>query len=215
MNKNEISLLTGLINRRRSIRKYTPEIPPAGWIKSMIHCAARAPSPSNSRPVRFVRIISEKIREDINVAMEKGRKRFLEAVEGLEGQKKLKNRINAYFRFSQFMFDAPILFAVGTVLNRSGFSQRLFDAGILKRHDREDTDLDITVGLALKGFLLRGEELGLGACILTAPLVFIPDIEEVAGIKDISIKCFVTAGFPHEKPRFIERICADDILIEA
>ena len=214
MNKDEISLLTGLINRRRSIRKYTSQMPPAEWIKSMIHCAARAPSPSNSRPVRFVRIISEKIREDINMAMEKGRKKFLEAAEKLEGQKRLKNRINAYFRFSKFMFDAPLLFAVGTVPTRSGFSKKLFDAGILKGHDRENIDLDITVGLALKGFLLRGTELGLGACILTAPLVFIPNIEEIIRIKDISIKCFVTAGFPDEKPKFIERACADDILIE-
>ena len=35
--------------------------------------------------------------------------------------------------------------------------------------------VDIAVGLALKGYLLKGEELGLGSCILTAPLIFIQD----------------------------------------
>jgi len=98
------------------------------------------------------------------------------------------------------MFNAPLLFAVGTIASYAGFSKKLLEEGVVTHNKREETSLDITVGLALKGFILKGEELGLGACILTGPLVFIPNVEEILGINDVRIKCFITAGFPGEKP---------------
>jgi hypothetical protein len=45
----------------------------------------------------------------------------------------------------------------------------------LKEDPRKDTDLDISIGLSLMAFVLKGESIGLGSCILTAPLVFIED----------------------------------------
>jgi hypothetical protein len=73
------------------------------------------------------------------------------------------------------------------------------------------------VGLALKGFILKGQELGLGTCILTAPLIFISNIskvEEILGLENTRIKCFVTVGFPDEVPPVIERKTVAEIYKE-
>ena len=209
-----MSWLDELIDGRRSIRKYKPDTPPVEWINSMITCASRAPSPSNSQPVRFIRICSPTTRDALGQAMISGRQRFLQDMEALGKPKRLRNWVNAYYRFSEFMFNAPFLFAVGTVASISGFSKKLVHAGILKHEEIKDAELDIAVGLALKGFLLKGEELGLGSCVLTAPLAFVSNIEDVLGIKDVLIKCLVTVGFPDEEPRRLERKGVGDIYSE-
>lgn len=209
-----MSFLDNLINKRRSIRKYKADIPPDEWIERMLQSALMAPSPSNSQPVRFIRISSSRAKKDLRNAMVKEYQRFLKAAKTSDNSKKLKNLINAYRRFSEFMFDAPVLFAVGTVAHTGGFSKKLFDAKIVAVDTRGETDVDITAGLALKGFLLKGEEFGLGTCILSAPLVFVPNTEKIFDLKDIKIKCFVVVGFPDEKPRTPERKSVADIYSE-
>ena len=200
-----MSLLDELLSKRRSIRKYKADIPPAEWIEKMIQCAAKAPSPSNSQPVRFIRIDSDKPRDSLSRAMADGHQKLLCAWEKSRGPKRLRNRINAYRRFSEFMFNAPVFFAVGTIVDFDGFSKKLFEAKLIEQDSRGEIDMDITTGLALKGFILKGEEFGLGSCILTAPLVFIPNAEEILGIKEIRIKCFITTGFPDEIPPPIDK----------
>ncbi len=209
-----MSYLDELIKKRRSIRKYKEDVPPAEWIEKMVYCASRAPSPSNSQPVRFIKINSLEIQSRLHNAMAKGYEKFLQKLETKGGSKRLKNWINTYWRFSEFMFSAPVLLAVGTLTDVSSFSKRLFEAGILPKDSRMDTDVDIAIGLALKGFLLKGVSLGLGSCILTAPLVFISNTEEILGLKDIRIKCFVTVGIPDESPGFIKRKQVSEIYRE-
>ena len=212
--KPDKSFLEDLIHKRRSIRKYKPDMPPEEWINSMLRCALMAPSPSNSQPVRFFRISSAGKREKLYQALVSGKQEFLRAIQSKKEAKRLKNLINTYYRFSEFMFKAPILFTVGTIASYTGFSKKLLEEGILTHNKREETSLDITVGLALKGFILKGEELGLGTCILTGPLVFIPNVEEILGINDVRIKCFITAGFPDEKPGMPLRKSISEILSE-
>jgi nitroreductase len=98
------------------------------------------------------------------------------------------------------MVEAPLLFAFGVIEPSGGFSHKLQAAGLISCDTRHRTDMDITVGLALKGFILKAVDLGLGTCILTAPLVFIKDIEQILELEDVRIACLVTAGFPDETP---------------
>ncbi|MFZ2633451.1 MAG: nitroreductase family protein [Desulfosalsimonadaceae bacterium] len=201
-----ISALDRLIHERRSIRKYKPDLPSEEWILSMVRCAQMAPSPSNSQPVRFFRIASAQIRNQLNQAIETGHDWFLKQHQNLGAGKRIRNWINAYFRYSDFMLHAPVLFAVGTQNPLSGFAHQMIDAGIMKQDFRHDTDMNLSVGLSLSHFLLKAQELGLGACILTAPLVFIHQadqkkpVEHILNIEDAVIKCFITVGFADEKP---------------
>jgi nitroreductase len=205
--------LDQLITERRSIRKYKPDMPPQAWIEEMIQCAAMAPSPSNTQPVRFVGIASQSCRETLRRAMISGLQTLLNELEEKKDAKRTKNWIKTYYRFSEFMFSAPLLFAVGIIKPQRDFHKMLAEAGLLK-NDRTDGAWDITAGLALKAFLLKGEELGLGSCILTAPLVFVPDVEEILGLKEIRIRCFVTAGFPDETPKVLIKKTGADIYHE-
>lgn len=194
-----------MITGRRSIRKYKQEPPPEEWIKKMILAAMKAPSPTNSQPVRFIRILSSELKERLHQAMLQGKERLLQNIADSASSKRLKNWINAYYRFSDFMFEAPVLFAVGTTSTFVNLSERLFRAGMREQEHKKHRDVDIAVGLALKGYLLKGEELGLGSCILTAPLIYIEDAEKIIPLKGIEIKCFVTTGYPDEKPGYIKR----------
>jgi nitroreductase len=201
----DITPLDKLINQRRSIRKYKRECPPEEWVKKMILAAMRAPSPTNSQPVRFIRILSPELKDCLFQAMREGEEYLLEVVKNSSSSKRLRNWVNAYRRFSEFMFNAPVLFAVGTTMTFLNLAERLFRAGAMEQGRKKHRDMDISVGLALKGYLLKGEELGLGSCILTAPLLFIQEPERILRLKGMEIKCFVTTGYPDEEPAYIKR----------
>ncbi|MFH2066590.1 MAG: nitroreductase family protein [Pseudomonadota bacterium] len=200
-----------LIQGRRSIRKYTKEIPSEDTILRMISCAAMAPSPSNSQAVRFIRIQSETVRNNIQLSLESGYQRFLKCAKGIQNGKRLRNRINVYKRYSDFIFDAPLLFAVGFDTGHAGFSKILCEAGVLEQDFRGHIDLDITVGLSLKGFILKAETLGIGTCIVSAPFVFVEHMEAILGLTGISVRCLMTAGYPDETPSHMERKDPRDI----
>ena len=198
-----------IIRKRRSIRKYRAEKPDESLIRAMVESACFAPSPSHSQPVRFFRIENETLKKNLLEFMEKGRDRLLGTLESKGGDRRTKNLITTYFRFAGFMFQAPCLFAVGTVKTRS-LSSRLIEAGVLSENPKGHSDEDISTGLALSTFMLKGAELGVGTCVLTAPFVYIPDLSEKIAA-DARITCFVTAGYPDEQPGPLTRIGVDDL----
>jgi nitroreductase len=197
--------LDKLINGRRSIRTYKQAPPPEEWIEKMILAAMKAPSPSNSQPVRFIRLRSPKCKIHLHQAMGNGRERLLRAIADTGSSKRLRNLVNAYYRYSEFMFHVPVLFAVGTSLKSLSLAERLKSAGVREQTHKKHRDLDIAVGLALKGYLLKGAEFGLGSCILTAPLIFIEEPEKILSLDKMEIKCFITTGYPDETPSYLQR----------
>ena len=187
--------LDRLFDARRSVRRYTAVQPPEEHLLEMIRAASKAPSPSNRQPVRFVRIRSTSVKEKLREAAREGHERLLVKAKESQRPKKLINRANAYYRFSDFMFEAPALLVAGTVSaesDPSGILRGPHAAGLLRR------DLDISVGLALMNYLLKGEELGLGSCILTAPFIYIEEPQKLIPVDDIDIRCFITTGYPAE-----------------
>ncbi len=195
-----VSLLDQLLTERRSIRKYRAEIPPETLIEQALGAAANAPSSSNRQPVRFVRIASPIIKKALQEAIEEARRHYLRLAAASEKPKKVSNWINTYYRYSAFMFSAPVLIAVGTVTDQPSFPGTLAEAGIIPPDALKDRDPDITIGLTLEAILLKGQELGLASCLLTAPLAFISPVEKIIGTEDIEIKCFLTLGYPAERP---------------
>jgi nitroreductase len=125
---------------------------------------------------------------------------------------RLRNWINAYLRYAQFMFTAPVLLAVGTHTETEGFSSKLAAAGLMDAPVRHASDVDITVGLALNGLLLKAQSLGVGGCILTAPLVFIEGVEDLLHLEKIAVKCFVTLGMAVETPKSPPRMPLDAVV---
>jgi nitroreductase len=201
-----------LIFQRRSIRRYKPGAIPEEWIEAMLACAHQAPSPSNSQPVRFVRIQSRDCRSRLRQALEAGHRRLLADHRAADAPARLRNWINAYYRHCAFMDAAPALLAVGVDHAVKGVAWRLCQAGLLASDRLSESGTDITVGLALHGMLLKAQALGVGSCILTAPLIFIPKVEEVLGVDGMTVKCFVTLGLADETPAAPERLPLRDVV---
>lgn len=212
LNSRSAQVLDDLVFQRRSVRKYKSDPLPPSWVEAMLRCAHQAPSPSNSQPVRFVRIDSQHLRDALKEALVGGHSRLIERHRALHGPARLRNWINAYLRYAEFMFTAPVLLAVGTSTVTEGFSSKLAAAGLMDAPVRHATDVDITVGLALNGLLLKAQSLGVGSCILTAPLVFIEGVEDLLQLEKITVKCFVTLGMAAETPTSPGRLSLDAVV---
>lgn len=212
INGKTADVLEALIFQRRSVRKYKRDPLPESWIEAILRCAHQAPSPSNSQPVRFVRIISPDCRHRLEQALAHGHGKLIDRHQHLGAHVRLRNWINAYRRYAEFMFSAPELLAVGVTTETVGFSNMLSDAGLLVENVGHSRDLDMTVGLALKGLILKAHALGVGSCILTAPLVFIPNVEQVLNLKNIGVKCFVTLGVAAEASKPTNRLPLDSVV---
>jgi nitroreductase len=206
LNDSRVRILDELVFGRRSIRKYKPDPLPEAWIEAMLRCALQAPSPSNSQPVVFVRIDSPHHRDNLQLALDNGYRRLMARHAAQKGPARLRNWINAYRRYAEFMHAAPLLLAVGVRHGSDGFASKLAAAGLREDDGRQQCDQDITVGLALKGLLLKAQALGVGSCILTAPLVFIDDVAPLLGLERIAIRAFVILGLADETPSPPSRI---------
>ena len=202
MNRHQepAAVVETLINQRRSIRKYTADPVPEDWIDAILRCGAQAPSPTNSQPVRYIRIASPGLRAGLHKALLDGHRHLLARHKAVGADPHVRNWINAYRRYAEFMVLAPVLICVGVARQVPSFGGRMASAGLIPRDPRQGTDADICVGLALKGILLKAQSLGLGSCILTAPLVFIEDVEGILDLADFQAKCFLTLGFAAEAP---------------
>jgi nitroreductase len=199
-------VLDDLVFGRRSIRKYQPDRLPEAWIEEILGCAHQAPSPSNSQPVRFVRIRSPHHIDRLKRSLNDGHGRLMAKHAAVKGSARMRNWINAYHRYAQVMFGAPELLAVGVATEIDGFSPKLVAAGLMDDLLQHRSDLDMTVGLALQGLLLKAYALGAGSCILTAPLVFMEDAAGLLGLENIVIKCFVALGMASESPAAPKRL---------
>jgi nitroreductase len=204
--------LEELVFRRRSIRKYKGDAVPEAWIHAMLACAHQAPSPSNSQPVRFIRIRSQGYRDMLRHALEAGHNRLLASHQATGAPARVRNWINAYYRHCTFMNTAPVLLAVGIDTTTKGFAWQLQQAGLMEPERPSASGLDITVGLAINGLLLKAQALGVGSCILTAPLLFIQDVERLLGLERLAVKCFVTLGIADEKPVAPARLPLEDVV---
>jgi nitroreductase len=209
---NSAQVLDALVFGRRSIRKYKKDPLPAVWLRDILSCALWAPSPSNSQPVRFVHIMSGRHMEALKQSLANGHSRLIDNHKAMSASARLRNRINAYRRYSQFMFTSPVLLAVGVTIEAEGFSSKLAAADLIENDFRQQTDLDMTVGLTLQGLMLKAQSLGVGSCVLTAPLVFMDSVEQLLGLEDIVIKCFVTLGFADEAPKAPERLPLSSVI---
>ncbi|MCG6535355.1 MAG: hypothetical protein L7F78_11840, partial [Syntrophales bacterium LBB04] len=51
----------------------------------------------------------------------------------------------------------------------------------------------------------KGQELGLGSSYLAAPLAFMAQAGQILALQEIKLKCFLSVGYPAEKPAMPKR----------
>ncbi len=201
-----------LVTKRRSIRKYKRDIPSDETIEMMVHAALVAPSPSNTQPIRFIRLKSPHFREQIRQGMAEEQERLQRTAAEAGRPKWMKNRIKFYNRYMAFMFDAPVLMAVVTIRPKELVAgpETLFGP---KLEGIRLMNLHMTAGLSVMNYLLKGEELGLGSCIMSAPLIFLDRVECMLGLEDMELICFITSGYPAETAKPIKRKTIEEIYL--
>ena len=168
-------------------------------ILAMVRAALEAPSPSNSQPVRFIRLLSDRLRGLLREGVAAKREALLGIAEKAGRPKWMKNRIRFYSRYMDFMFDAPVLMAVATLRpqERPAGPEGLFGPRAKRMHS---ANVSVSAGLSLMSYLLKGEDLGLGSCILSAPLLFLDEPEALLELEGMDLICFITTGYPAEEP---------------
>jgi len=185
VNTNNTSLL-GLIQSRRSIRRYSTQPIPREWIHQMLNAAIWAPSAHNRQPWRFVVIEKEDTKEHLATSMGARLQRDLSADH--VPQDIIDKDVNrSYDRITS----APIIIVVCmTVIDMDVYSDK-------KRNHFESVMAIQSSAMAGQNLLLMAEELGLGACWMCAPL-FCPDVvQDALGLpEDWQAQGMITLGFP-------------------
>jgi nitroreductase len=184
--------LMELIQRRRSIRRFSARAVGREDIVRLIDAARWAPSNHNRQPWRF--IILEEKREIAQLAERVGGK-LAEKLKSLP--RTVSEYAGDYAHYATFFSQAPVLLVV---LHKRPIS--LADS-VLK--DLSQPELvsgePLSVAMAVQNLLLAAHALGLGGCVLTAPLIA---REAVLGVLDLpagyDMTCFVALGYPDEEP---------------
>jgi nitroreductase len=207
--------LDKILKSRRSIRKYKDQAVADDAVKQLIESSVYTASPSNTCPVRFINIKSQEIKDKLKSEMQSVYHDLLKRSEETGNINKIKNKINFYWRYSEFIFNAPVLLAAGICENKYSFSKNLKDANIINDDLITESSYDLTLGLALQNISLKAEDLKLGVCILTAPLSFLKTkIEDLLSIKDFKTRALISLGYADEVPAELDKKSLGDIYRE-
>jgi coenzyme F420-0:L-glutamate ligase / coenzyme F420-1:gamma-L-glutamate ligase len=183
--------LLELIRTRRSIRKFEERAVSRDDLNRLLEAARWAPSNHNRQPWRFV-IIEDRGR--IRALADQVRLGVADKLESLP--EVAAPYAGELTRYATFFSAAPVLIVALHKLPIAAASS-LWDA---VRHPELVSGEPISVAMAMQNLLLAAHALGLGACVLTAPLL----AEELPGALAVpagfEITALIALGYPAESP---------------
>ncbi len=181
-----------LARSRRSIRKFAERAIAREDLVRLLEAARWAPSNHNRQPWRF--IVVEDKRQIVTLAQR------VEAglSEKLKSLPPVASGYAAEFApYATFFWHAPVLVIV---LHKRPVS---LSNALLKEVTHPDlvSGEPLSAAMAVQNLLLAAHALGLGGCVLTAPLI-VPEL--VSGELNLpagyDVTCFVALGYPAETP---------------
>lgn len=180
--------LEWLLRGRRSTRSFdAAHRVPGAAVGKIVEAGLAVPSPSGSLPVSIYELKSREVRERLEREVTLAKDALLRNASG-----RTRNIINYYWRYTNYLFGAPLILAVA-----------------LRRHDgllgtRGEDTARITAGLSLFSMSLMIEDLGFSSTILTAPLAFCPDLGLKIGIDEKETPCaFLAVGKRDERVKHV------------
>lgn len=178
-----------LIESRKSIRKYKPEMPPKEVIERILSAATHAPSGKNRQNWRFF-VVTGKKRDEY---MTFSQKSWLGIKDIL--QRTLKPSLYQFTeRFFYTLGDAPVI---------------VFCYSLNTPEERYHTSIG-SVYMAAENMNLAAVVEGLGTCTMGAPLEIKKEVDEFLGVTSLpeykagqlELLCAVVMGYPdHEPPK--------------
>ncbi len=187
------------MKKRRSVRDFKPEVPSDVTLSKLIEAAITAPSAGNKQPWRFLIIRDKDSIESAALKVDAERQRLKNTLDP-EFQEKFQVYSD---RFSAFR-NAPTLIipiyrvfvTLSGMLGRSVSEREREFLLSLEHHSAL-----VSVSLTIQNILLMVEELGLGACCMTGPLIAAQELHKCLQVPEgWRIASIVAVGYPNETP---------------
>ncbi len=186
-----------VINTRKTIRKYSSDIPPIDDIKRIIDAGRLAPSATNNQNWEFIAVYNQ----DIKDQMVKAVVETYEELEKVLKDEALKPKLLFYKNYSKFLSEAPVIIAAVETPKVS------FLATILESMDipieeliqmRPDSSL-LSMGAAIENMSLAAHALGYGSCWMCAPIIAYKQLKEILDIpNDSKVVSLLALGKPFD-----------------
>ena len=183
-----------IINTRKTIRKYTNEIPSLEAIKKIANAGRLAPCATNSQNWEFIAIYDDVIKEKMAVAVED---KFVE-FQKIVCDETDKIKLNGYKFYSTFFRTAPVVFAIVekqrvstilSILSRAGMSE-----DEIQKYDYKASIL--SMGAAIENMSLCAHALGLGTCWMCAPIIAQKEFGKILNLEpNDKVVSLLTVGF--------------------
>lgn len=196
--------LHALLGARRSVRRFRPEPVPRTLVNRLLEAAILAPSASNQQPWRFFVVESPSRRAELAAAVRAVVAQVVAHVPA-ESRPTLASYGDYFTRFE----DAPVVIAplcrglplLGHLVDP--FTPPELRARIV--HVEAHSGV-VGTSLALENLLLSAHALGLGASLMTGPLLAEPELAQILAVpRGWSLVGLVPIGYPDEIPRVTER----------
>jgi nitroreductase len=176
-----------LIESRKSIRKYRPDLPPKEVIERILNAATHAPSGKNRQNWKFFVVTGDKRNEYLHYSQK--------SFEGIKAvlQKQLKPSLYEFTeRFFYTLGEAPVI---------------IFCYSCNSPEEKHLTSVG-SVYMAVQNICLSALVEGLGTCTMGAPLEIKQQVDEFLKIQDLpdynltelELLCAVTLGYPDHNP---------------
>lgn len=184
MDKNEFYQL---IESRKSIRQFKPDLPPKDVIERILNAGMHAPSGKNRQNWRFFVVTGKKRDEYLKYSQ----KSWL-SIKDILAQKLKPSLYQFTERFFFTLGEAPVL--IFCYSHNSSEEKYLTSIG--------------SVYMAAQNINLAAVAEGLGACTMGAPLEIKDDVDEFLGVKnlpefkagELQLLCGIVLGYPDHSP---------------
>ncbi|MBE2279116.1 MAG: nitroreductase family protein [Ignavibacteriaceae bacterium] len=198
------------IEKRRSVRLFSPEPVPEEIIRELVRLAGLAPSINNSQNWKFTAISNK---ETLGKMRDSVAAKYDSIFSTLDEENKIVLR--TVEKFSTFFVNAPLLIAISIKPYEAVIDRILPDAGLnsesinkIRNHPEIQS-----VGAAIQNMLLAATSLEYAGCWLTGLLIARKEIESLLGISDpYKLAACVALGKPAEIPKNREKLPVDKIL---
>lgn len=181
--------LNDVIKKRRSVRKYLPQILPREAVLEVLEAAGWAPSAHNAQPYRFIILENTQIKQELADAMAQVWVADIAKDRQMIDPDRLRERVERFAKAP-----ALILACITSIEGLPNYSD-------LRRlsclHDLAVQSL----GAAIENLLLAIHAKGLGACWYSAPCFCKDTVRKRLGIPDgVEPQAFIVLGYPAEEP---------------
>ena len=197
-------MILELLQSRRSVRRFKPELPERKLLERLIEAAVAAPSASNNQPWRFVivtdRAVIRRLAADVR-----------DAVARIAGHVEADyvEAFRAYGDYFTRFEEAPVV--IVPLYRSLTLLSNMVDAA-LEKGDRdaialmEENSGLIGTSLAIQNLLLMAHDSGLGASGMTGPLVALGKLREALEVPlSWQIAALIPLGYPAEAPAATSR----------